>query len=168
MGLHIWGFLIWGQHWKLWEGMSWPWKRVESEKKSCPGRGLKRPVEVKEDPQGNWKGGQRGGHKPGECGVCGGECWKAGGEAARLGAEGSVMALGRAVRSRSSCQTPGQALNPGSWPWGGRGREREGAERGGTVWENCNWLHLADLSGWLCWNQNATELLTSFFLQNCL
>lgn len=42
------------------------------------------PVEVKEGPQGNWKGGQRGGHKPGEHSVWGGKCWKAGGEAAQL------------------------------------------------------------------------------------
>ena len=28
MGLYLEGFLIWGQRRKVWEGMSWPWKRV--------------------------------------------------------------------------------------------------------------------------------------------
>lgn len=45
MGLYLEGFLIWGQRRKVWEGMSWPWKRV------IQGETLETClVKVKEDP----------------------------------------------------------------------------------------------------------------------
>lgn len=104
MGLYLEGFLIWGQRRKVWEGMSWPWKRV------IQGETLETClVKVKEDPVLKRTGrgrGQRGGHTPGKHGVRGREFWKAGGEAARPGADG-------AVKSRAGEWGPAAVLGSG-------------------------------------------------------
>ena len=104
VGLYLEGFLIWGQRRKVWEGMSWPWKRV------IQGETLETClVKVKEDPvlkRTGRGGGQRGGHTPGKHGVRGREFWKAGGEAARPGADG-------AVKSRAGEWGPAAVLGSG-------------------------------------------------------
>lgn len=74
------GVFDWGLRWKLWEGMSWPWKRVESKKKSCAGRSLRdMAAEVTEDSPGELEGRAERRTQLGKHGVRGGRCWNAGG-----------------------------------------------------------------------------------------
>lgn len=103
------GVSDWGLRWKLWEGMSWPWKTEwRARKRVVQGEASETwPQRSRKTPQGNWKGGRRGGHS-----------W----------ASMASMEEGAGMREggESSFQTPSHAPNPGSWPWGGSGREWAG------------------------------------------